>query len=114
MTVFIRETSGDDLTPYLKENESILLRRGRSNTVRVNGEHLLEDVRTMHISSNDDGTFNIEFHCQYSEEDGHHISVNLHNVTTVVVQWMGWSDKFPSYYGGIYDSQIDIDHLKDD
>lgn len=113
MTLVIRETSGDDLTPHLKSNDSILLRRGRSNTVRVDGEHLLEDVRAMHIFPQEDGTFNIEFRLQRSESDSH-LSVNLHKVTTVVVNWMGYDHKFPSYYGGIYDHQIDIDNLKED
>lgn len=113
MTLVIREKSGDDLTPHLKGNSSILLRRGRSNTVRVDNEHLLEDVRAMHIFPQEDGTFNVEFHLQRSEEDSH-LSVNLHNITTVKVEFMGHSYKFPSYYGGIYDDQVDIDNLKED
>ena len=111
MTLFIRETSGDDLTPYLKENGSILLRRGRSNTVRVDNKHHLQDVRALHIFINEDETMDIEFQLQYSEDD-HDVRITLHNVETVKVEWMGWSYKFPSYYDGIYDDQIDIDNLK--
>lgn len=114
MTVFIRETSGDDLTPYLrheKANGTILLRRGRSNTVRVNGEHFLTDVRALHVFESENGSLEVEFQLQYSEND-HDNRITLHNVETVKVEWMGWSHKFDSYYNGIYDAQIDIDNLK--
>ena len=111
MTLFIREKSGDDLTPYLKNNQSILLLRGRSNTVRVDNEHFLCDVRALHCFENEDGSFDIDFNLQYTEDD-HDIRITLHNVSDVKVEWMGWSHKFPSYYGGIYDDQIDIDNLK--
>ena len=113
MTLFIRETSGDDLTPHLRNNSSILLRRGRSNTVRVNGEHFLCDVRALHIFEKENGNIDVEFQLQYAEED-HDVRITLHDVFTVKVEWMGWSHKFPSYYDGIYDSQIDIDNLKED
>lgn len=113
MTLFIRETSGDDLTPHLKGNNSILLLRGRSNTVRVNGEHFLSDVRALHIFEKENGNLDVEFQLQHSEED-HDVRITLHDVFTVKVEWMNWSHKFPSYYGGIYDDQIDIDNLKRD
>ena len=107
MTLVIRETSGDDLTPHMKPNRSILLRRGRSNSIRVNGEHYINDVRNIHLlEPNEDGSYDVEMKVQYSEKDNG-VTIYIHNVTKMVVEWMGWSHKFPSYDG----YKADIDNL---
>lgn len=90
----ILETSGMDLSDYLKGDESVFFRTGRSNTVRVNGKHHLQDVRAMHIFPKEDGIApDVEFVLAYRQED-HHIHITLHDVYSVKVEWMGWSKKF--------------------
>lgn len=92
--VSVKETSGTDLTEHLKQEQSVYLRTGRSNTVRVNGKHHLQDVRAMHIFHKEDGIApDVEFVLAYRPED-HHIHITLHDVYSVKVEWMGWSKKF--------------------
>lgn len=89
MSVFIKETSNMDLSEYLKESESVFLRTGRSNTVRVDNKMEIHDVRAIHISENGK-------HCEfrvYYDEDSHSDSIYVYDVEEIIVTSVYWSKK---------------------
>ena len=85
MSVFIKETSGMDLTEYI--GQSIYLRSGRSNNVIIDDKMFIHDVRALHFC-NGDGS-----HCEvicYDKTRNRH-SLYVYNVSSIVVESVYWT-----------------------
>ena len=88
MSVFIKETSNQDLSKYI--GESIYLRTGRSNTVRIDEKMEIHDVRAIHFV-NGDGS-----HCEfrvYRDLNSPSDSIYVYDVAKIVVTSVYWSKK---------------------
>lgn len=92
MSVFLKETTGMDLSEYI--GESIYLITGRSNNVIIDGKIFLHDVRAMHFV-NGDGS-----HCEViMYNDGKHNyphdkqTAYIYNVSEIVVEMVYGSHK---------------------
>lgn len=88
MSVFIKETSNQDLSEHI--GETIYLRTGRSNTVAIDDKMEVHDVRAIHFV-NGDGS-----HCElrvYRDLDSPSDSIYVYDVEKIVVKSVYWSKK---------------------
>lgn len=86
----IKETSGTDLTPYIKTGESVYLRTGRSNTVRVDEKLEVHDVRAIHF--NGENGEHVEL-IVYRDLNSPSDSIYVYNVSRIVVTSVYWGKK---------------------
>lgn len=92
MSVFLKETTGMDLSEFI--GQSIYLRTGRSNNVIIDGKIFLHDVRAIHFCNGDGSHCEVIMYCDgensYPQDKQ---TAYIYNVSEIIVEMVYGSHK---------------------